>query len=327
MTQKNKISADFYNYACNCCCNVKRKMKNTAKYILPLLAACCLLQNVRSQELNAQVEIVTTQIQGTDVTRIFGNMKRQVFEFLNNRRWTADNFLQSERIDCSILINVTQKLGTDQYQAEIEVQSRRPVYKTGYNSPVFNYQDKDLQFVYVENQPFDFTVQNFTNNITSILAYYAYVILAVDYDSFSPLGGSDYWKTAQQIVNAAQSASESGWRSSDSYRNRYWLIDNILNPMYQPMRETYYSYHHKGLDQMNDKVEDGRAAVLSAIDNLKEVHKNRPASFNMQLFFVAKKQEIVDIFKEATNEEKIKLIEILNLIDPANQNIYSKINQ
>jgi hypothetical protein len=297
------------------------------KYILLLLTATCLLQTARSQELNAQVEIVTTQVQGTDVTRIFGNMKRQVFEFLNNRRWTNDNFQQSERIDCSILINVTAKLGTDQYQAEIEVQCRRPVYKTGYNSPLFNFQDKDLQFVYVENQPFDFTVQNFTNNITSILAYYAYVMLAVDYDSFSLLGGSEYWKTAQQIVNAAQSASESGWRSSDSYRNRYWLIDNILNPLFQPMRETMYNYHRKGLDQMYDKPEEGRAAILVAIDNLKEVHKNRPASFNMQLFFEAKNQEIVNIFKEATNEEKTKLIEILNLIDPANQNIYAKINQ
>jgi hypothetical protein len=201
------------------------------------------------------------------------------------------------------------------------------VFKSGYNSPVFNYEDKDLQFIYVENQPFDFTVQNFNNNITSILAYYAYVILAIDYDSFAPLGGSDHWKTAQQIVNAAQSASESGWRSSDSYRNRYWLIDNILNPMFQPIRESMYAYHRKGLDQMYDKLEDGRAAILAAIDNLKEVHKNRPASFNMQLFFVAKKQELVDIFKEATNDEKNKLIDILNLIDPANQNTYSKIQQ
>jgi hypothetical protein len=192
---------------------------------------------------------------------------------------------------------------------------------------MFNYEDKDVQFVYVENQPFDFTVQNFTSNITSLLAYYAYVILAIDYDSYSPLGGSDYWKTAQQIVNQAQSASESGWRSSDSYRNRYWLVDNILNPLFQPIRDTYYNYHRKGLDQMYDKVEDGRAAILASIDNLKEVHKNRPASFNMQLFFVAKKQEIVDIFKEATNDEKTKLIDILNLIDPANQNTYSKITQ
>lgn len=280
-----------------------------------------------AQELNAQVEVVASQIQGTDVTRIFGTMKTQVRDFFNNRRWTNDNFQQNEKIDCSILINVTSKLGSDQYTAEIEVQSRRPVFKTGYNTPMFNYQDKDFQFTYVENQPMDFTVQNFTSNLTSVLAYYAYVILAIDYDSYSPLGGSDHWKTAQQIVNAAQAAQESGWRSGDGYRNRYWLADNIINPLFQPIRDAYYIYHRRGLDQMYDKTEEGRAAILSAITGLKELHQNRPASFNMQLFFVAKKQEIVDIFREATPDEKQKIIDVLNTIDPANQNTYSKINQ
>ncbi len=305
-----------------------RVMTQFRKYCFLLLTALCLLPaSAVCQELNAQVEIVTTAIQGTDVTRIFGNMKTQVRDFLNNRRWTNDNFTFAERIDCSFMINVDQKLGTDQYQATISVQSRRPVFKSGYNSAMFNYEDKELQFYYVENQPFDFTVQNFTNNITSVLAYYAYVIIAIDYDSYSPLGGSEYWKTAQQIVNAAQSAGESGWRSGESQKNRYWLVDNLLNPLFQPIRETFYKYHRSGLDQMYDKMEDGRAAVLASLDDLKEVHKNRPASYNMQLFFVAKKQEIVDIFKEATTEEKTKLLDILNLIDPANQNTYSKINQ
>ncbi len=297
------------------------------KHIFAALIACFVIQTAHAQELDAQVEINTSQIQGTDVTRIFGNMKRQVIEFLNNRRWTNDNFAQNERVVCSFLITVSQKLGSDQYQASISVQSRRPVFKSGYNSTVFNYDDKDFTFVYVENQPFDFTVQNFTSNITSVLAYYAYVILAIDYDSFSPLGGSDHWKTAQLIVNAAQSTSETGWRSGDGTRNRYWLVDNILNPLFQPIRQTMYDYHRKGLDQMYDRVDDGRATILTAINALKEVHQNRPASFNMQVFFVAKKQEIVDIFKEATNEEKTKLIETLNLIDPANQNTYSKIQQ
>lgn len=296
------------------------------KYLL-LLAAYCQLATVKAQEINAQVEIITTQIQGTDVTRIFGNMKRQVFEFINNRRWTNDNFLQSERIDCNIQINVTSKLGGDGYTGEITISSRRPVFKSGYSSPVFNYIDKDFSFFYQENMPFDFTVQNYNNSITSVLAYYVYVILALDYDSFSPLGGTEHWKTAQQIVNASQGASENGWRSGDGQRNRYWLIDNILSPMFQPLRETSYTYHRSGLDQMYDKVESGRSSILSSLEALKEVHNNRPASFNMQLFFVAKKQEIVDIFKEATSEEKTKLIEILNLIDPANQNTYAKINQ
>jgi hypothetical protein len=301
---------------------------NLRNYIFTLILGIFLLQ-AKAQELNCQVDISTQQIGGTDAQRIFEvTMKRQVFEFLNNRRWTNDNFGQNEKIDCSILINVTQKYGNDQYAAEIEVQSRRPIFKSGYNSPVFNCHDKDVQFTYIENQPFDFTVQNFNNNITSLLAFYAYVIVAIDYDSFSPNGGTEAWKNAQQVVNAAQSASETGWHSSESFRNRYWLIDNILvNPMFQPLRDSYYTYHRKGLDQMYDKVEEGRAAILQSIANLKEVHKNRPASFNMQLFFEAKNQEIISIFHDATNEEKTQIIDILNLIDPANQNLYAKINQ
>lgn len=300
---------------------------NMLKHMLAFVAVFALLQAPRAQELNAQVDVNTSQIQGTDVTRIFTAFQTQVRDFLNNRRWTNDNFQWAERIDCSFLINVNQKLGTDQYQATITVQCRRPVFKSGYTSVLFNHEDKDVQFIYVENQPFDFTVQNYTNNITSLLAYYAYVILAVDYDSFSPLGGSEHWRNAQQIVNAAQAASESGWRSADSYRNRYWLVDNILNPLFQPIRDTYYGYHRQGLDQMYDKPEQGRTAILTALNGLRELHNNRPASFNMQLFFQAKKEEIVQIFKEATNDEKTKVIDLLNLIDPANQSTYSKIMQ
>jgi hypothetical protein len=283
-----------------------------------------------AQELNPQVVVtaVSTQSLGSDMQRITNNMQQQIFNFLSSRRWTNDNFSQNERIDCSFQININSRPATDQFTAELQVQCRRPAFKTGYNSPLFNYEDKDIQFTYIENQPFDFNIQNFTNNLTSLLAYYAYVILAEDYDSFASLGGTEYWKDAQQIVNSAQNASEPGWKSSDnSFRNRYTLVDNILNPMFQPIRESMYMYHRKGLDQMYDKLEEGRAAILQAIANLKEVHQNRPASFNMQLFFVAKNQEIISIFHDATGEEKAQIIEILNLIDPANQNLYTKITQ
>ncbi|MGZ3866830.1 MAG: type IX secretion system protein PorD [Bacteroidia bacterium] len=297
--------------------------------IVLLLTAYCSLQTVRAQELNPQVQVtsVSTQQMGSDIQRICATLQQQVFNFLSTRRWTNDNFTQNERIDCSILINLTSRPATDQFTGEMQIQCRRPVFKTGYNTPLFNYDDKEIQINYVENQPFDFNIQNFTSNITSLLAYYAYVIIAEDYDSFAPLGGTEYWKNAQQIVNNAQSASESGWHSSDnSFRNRFTLIDNILNPTFQPMRESMYNYHRKGLDQMYDKLEEGRAAILASIDNLKEVHKNRPASYNMQLFFEAKNQELISIFKDdPLNEEKTKIIDILNLIDPANQNLYSKI--
>ncbi|HEX7415305.1 MAG TPA: DUF4835 family protein, partial [Bacteroidia bacterium] len=156
--------------------------------------------------------------------------------------------------------------------------------------------------------------------------YYAYVILALDYDSFSLLGGTDMWKKAQIIVNNAQSATEPGWQSSDnSFKNRYTFINNIMSPMFQPLRESMFTYHRKGMDMMYDKVEDGRAAIMQALDNIREVHKNRPASYNVQVFFEAKNMEIVNIFQKATTEEKTQVLTILNEIDPANTTIYSKI--
>ncbi len=301
------------------------------RHILVFFAINSLMQVAEAQELNPQVQVTAVSKNnqvGSDMQRISTTMQQQIFNFLSTRRWTNDNFQQSERIDCSILINITDRPATDQFTAEMQIQCRRPVYKTGYNTPIFNYDDKEIQFTYVENQPFDFNIQNFTNNLTSLLAYYAYVILAEDYDTFSPLGGTEYWKNAQQIVNSAQSAAEPGWRSADnSFRNRYTLVDNILNPTFQPIRETMYTYHRKGLDQMYDKLEEGRAAILKSIDNLQEVNKSRPASFNMQLFFEAKNQEIISIFHDATNEEKTQIITILNVIDAADQNLYSKITQ
>lgn len=300
-----------------------------ARLILFVLANCIALSGW-CQELNAQVQVtaVSTQSLGSDMPRITNTLQQQIQNFYTTLRWTNDNFQQNERIDCSILLNITSRPASDQFTAELQVQCRRPVFKTGYNSPIFNFDDKEIQFTYVENQPMNFNTQTitFNDNLTSLLAYYAYVILAEDYDSFAPLGGTQQWKNAQLVVNSAQSAVEPGWRSSDnSFRNRYTLVDNILNPTFQPMRETMYAYHRKGLDQMYDKLEDGRAAILASIANLKEVHKNRPASFNMQLFFEAKNQELISIFKEATTDEKTQIIDILNLIDPANQNLYSKI--
>lgn len=305
-------------------------MSRFSKYLIVLVTVSCFLPTAYCQELNPQVQVtaVSTQSLGSDMQRISTTMQQQILAFLSTLRWTNDNFQQSERIDCSILINITSRPATDQFTAEMQIQCRRPVFKTGYNSPLFNFDDKEVQFSYIENQPFNFNTQTitFNDNLTSLLAYYAYVILAEDYDSFALLGGTEMWKKAQLVVQSAQSASESGWRSSDnSFRNRFTLIDNLLNPMFQPMRETMYAYHRKGLDQMYDKLEEGRAAILTSIINLKEVHKNRPASFNMQLFFEAKNQELISIFKDATTDEKTQIIEVLNIIDPANQNLYSKI--
>jgi hypothetical protein len=302
-------------------------LKRFSSYFLALCLVLC-INATKAQELNCQVD-VTTQLQGADAVRIFTTtMKKQVYDFMNNYRFTTDKFEQNERIDCQVIINVTTDLGSGAYQGTISLSSRRPVFKAGYNSTLFDYIDKSFSFSYTEGQPMDFNLQGFSTNLTSVLAYYAYIILALDYDSFSLLGGTDMWKKAQIIINNAQSsATEPGWQSSDppQFRNRYTFIDNILNPMFQPLRETMFTYHRKGLDVMYDNMETGRAAVLQAINNINEVHKNRPGSFNVQVFFESKNQEIVNIFKGATTEEKTQVLQILGTIDAANTTIYSAI--
>lgn len=300
-------------------------MRYLQKYllILSVLFSPCVI----SQELNCQVQVVSQQVQGTDAKRIFDNMQKQIFEFMNNTKWTKDTYTTNERIDCTILINVTEKVSTTDFKATIQVQCRRPVFKSSYNSPLFNYNDQNFEFSYIEYQPFDFNLTTFNSNLTSVLAYYAYVILAFDYDSFSPLGGTEYWQKAQQITTNAQNGSGAGpgWKGFEGNKNRYWLVENILNPVFTPIRDTYYNYHRKGMDIMVDKPDEGRAIVLESLLKLKEVHKNRPSSYNMQLFFNAKMDEVINIFSGGTPQEKQTATETLNLIDAANINKYAKI--
>jgi hypothetical protein len=297
------------------------------KWIPAIFIALIVTSGLRAQEMNCQVTVTSTQVQGTDNKRIFDNLQKQAFEFVNNRKWTKDVFATNERIECTMFINITEKVDASHWKATIQVQSRRPIYKTSYNSPLFNYNDINFEFSYIENQPFDFNVNTYTNNLTSMLAFYTYVIIALDYDSYAPMGGTEYWQYAQQIVNNAQAGSDAGpgWKSFDGNKNRFWLIDNILNPMFNPIRNCYYQYHRKGLDVMYEKTDGGRAEILKSLESLKELHKLRPASYNMQLLFNAKADEVVNIFKGGTPDEKQTAIETLNLIDPANANKYSKI--
>ncbi len=296
---------------------------NTKKIILLLLIV--MSYNYFSQELNCQVNINTSQIQGTAEKQIFDQLQKSIFEFMNNKKWTRDNFTFQEKIDCSVLIIIKSKISDDEYSASIQVESRRPVYKSSYFTPVFNYEDDNFQFKFQQFSQLDFQVTTFQNNLTSVLAYYAYVVIANDYDTFSPLGGTEYWQQAQLIVNNAQTASEKGWRSSESNKNRYWIVENTLQPLFKGIRDCQYQLSKNGLDIMNEKVEDGRTNILKALDLLRPVYAARPASFNMQLFFNAKADEMVNIFKEGTPEEKTKAAELLMLVDPAHTTKYLKI--
>lgn len=277
-----------------------------------------------AQELNCQVSVVSTQIQGTTEKQIFDQLQKAIFEFMNNTKWTKDNYTAAERIDCSILINVTQKLGIDDYSATIQVQSRRPVFKSSYYSPMFNYIDEKFVFKFQQFQQLEYNLNIFTNNLTSVLSFYANIIIANDYDSYSNLGGTEYFQKAQTIVSNAQSAAEPGWKSYESNKNRYWIAENALQPVFQPIRECSYKYHRKGLDIMNEKTDDGRKEILTSLDLLKGVYNNRPASFIMELFFNAKTDELVNIFSKGFPEEKNKAYETLTTVDPANTTKWNK---
>ncbi len=280
------------------------------------------------QELKCNIQIVTQQIQGTN-KQVFETLQTELYEFMNNRVWTNHVFAPEERIECNMLINITEQLSADEFRGTLQVQSQRPVYNTNYNSVMLNYLDNDIQFRYIEFEPLEFDPNSHISNLTSIMAFYAYIILALDYDSFAPEGGEPFWEAAEKIVDNAQNAQEKGWKPFDnsSHRNRYWLVKDFIDPEYAPARQFLYIYHRLGLDMMDSKVNEGRAEIANSLDLLQEVYREKPDPFlqPLHLIFDAKSDEMVSVFSESFPEEKNRVFEILNEIDQANSNKYKAI--
>jgi len=283
-----------------------------------------LSQQFFAQELNCRVQVLTPAIQGDK--HIYETLQKSIIEFMNNTRWTKDNFKSDEKIEFSLTITVSDR-STDDFKASIQVQSQRPVYKAAYNSVLMNYSDPDYQFHYVESQSLDYSDNAYTSNLTSVLAFYAYMVIGLDYDSFSLNGGSPYYQKANAIVNNAQTdQSVRGWQSSESQKNRYWMVNNMLDPVYAPIREYMYKYHRMGLDVMSSNRDQGLTVITDNLSLLQKAYRDRPTSFTLQLFFTAKADELVNIFQGAQPGDKSKALTILNEIDPANANKYAKIN-
>lgn len=281
-------------------------------------------QTLQAQELNCQVQINSQQIAINDNT-IFEAMQRSVFDFMNTRRWTNDKYKPAERIDCSILIQIDKRIGSDIYEATFQISSSRPVYGSTYSSTVFRFQDEQVQFKYLQFDVLDFAENAYISELTSILGYYAYVILAMDYDSYSPLGGQEYWQKAQQVVSNAQPTGQSSWQSFSSRNNRYWLVQNYLDNRFKPLREANYLYHRQGFDQMANNVQKGREKVLESIRITQKVHQLEPNSFNVRLWYTAKADELIKLFSKAEQNEKNEVVTLLEVIDPANANRYGQI--
>jgi hypothetical protein len=301
---------------------------------LTLAFALCALGSLQAQELNCKVKVLAEKIQNVD-PKVFKTLEGSISEFLNNRKWTNDQFDATEKIDCSILINVISVMKDQEnvYQANMTVQSSRPVYNTGYNSTMINFSDKMLSFRYVEFQQLEFSdtrvvgTDILASNLTATLAYYAYLILGFDYDSYALNGGNDYFKRAQNIVNnAPENKAIEGWKANErGQRNRYWIVDNLFNSRFAEYHSAAYLYHRMGLDKMYDKPEDARKQILACIDKLSVVNKENPSSVLIQLFFTAKGDEVSKIISQCSREDKQKYIPLLSAMDVANAQRYQQL--
>ncbi len=274
-----------------------------------------------SQELNCRVIVNAQQVQTTE-RGIFQDMETEFAQFLNNTKWTNDIFDEEEVINCNLLININEQPSIGVFEATVQVLSSRPVYGTNYESVLLNFADRDWTFEFVQSQPLRFNENVFTSNITSLLAFYAYIIIGMDYDSFSELGGEPYYEKAWNIVNNAQQSGFNGWQQFNSIRNRYWLVENLRNPQLEGIRNALYAYHRTGLDIMADQKDEAEGNILSALSEVQRANRARPRSILTITFMDAKSNELTQLFGETSLAKRRQAYNLLNSIDPSRSDDY-----
>ena len=279
-----------------------------------------------AQELNCQISVSSSQVQGSN-TQVYETMRKALYEFVNNTKWTEHVFREEERIDCTFRFNIQDRISDDEFRGTLTVQARRPVYNSSYTTTMLNYMDNDIHFRYVEFESLEFNEQTHTSNLVAIIAYYVNIILGLDYDSFSPEGGTLFFQKAEAIVNNAQNAQQSGWKAFEGTSNRYWLTENLLNDKFSEMRSLYYRYHRLGLDRMSGVVDEGRADIAEAILELRSPYRENPTAMIWQVFFSAKVDEISNIFSQAFPDERSRIVTVLKEISPSNSSKWDQINK
>lgn len=281
-----------------------------------------------AQELRCNVQVVSQQIQGTN-KQVFQTLQNAIYEFMNNRVWTDHVYSMEERIECNLMFNITEQPSADEFKGTLTVQASRPVFNSNYTTTTLNFIDNDIHFRYVEFSPLEFDLNSHLSNLTSILAFYAYYILGLDYDSFELMGGSPYIASAERIVLNAQNVPESGWKPMDNlaHKNRYWLAKDMLDSEYEGIREFNYHYHRLGLDMMDKDVAVGRAEITNSLELLQKVYRSRPDPYMylLTLLFNSKVDEIVGIYSESIPEERTRAYQILIEVDKPNTNKYKAI--
>ncbi len=278
---------------------------------------------LHAQELNCTVSINATQIQISD-RGIFSDMKQSIEQFMNTRKWTPDAYRPHEKINCNILITITKMPSIGNFTASVQIQSARPIYNSTYSSLVFNFADREWEFEYIESLPLEYNDNSFTSNLTSMLAFYAYMIIGVDYDTFSELGGTPYFQRAQQVVIAAQNSSHSGWQAVGSNRNRYWIAENFNNVQMADLRKALYSYHRLALDNFEKEPDKGRELILNGLRDIKKIRDINPNAIIVISFFDAKGRELANIFSAGNLQIRRQAYDIVTTIDPSNRAMYEK---
>lgn len=287
------------------------------------LVAICAVTTLQAQELNCRVTLNTQKISQTN-QQIFQTLEKDVTEFMNARKWTRKEFKQEERIDCSFLITVNSYEG-ESFSGTIQVQSSRPVYNTSYSTPMLNINDQNFSFNYQEFQPLYFNETRFDSNLTSVLAFYAYIIIGVDADSFKMRSGTPYFNQAKKVLNVAQSGNYAGWNQNDGDRTRWTLMDNLMSNTFREYRTVMYNYHRKGMDMMESDPEMAKKTISSSIRLFKSMNARRVNSYLLQTFFDAKSGEISDIFSDGPKVNTDQLLNTLNSIAPSYNSSWKKI--
>lgn len=297
-----------------------------SRFLVIIFSFLCYTTLGHSQELNCTVKVIHSQVQGTN-TSVFSTLETAITEFMNNRSWTDLQFQKDERIEATINITITKYVeAQNHFTGEILLQLARPVFNSTYNSTVFSIKDTNLEFTYKEYDPLEWNENNIDNNLTAVLAYYAYLFIGMDMDTFSPMGGTQILHTVENIVNNAQTLTEPGWSAFKDTKNRHAIINDYMESSMEPFRQLQYKYYREGLDEMANNADRGRAAITEALEMLQEAHRNKPISMLPQIFTEYKRDEIVNIYKgHGTEKERQSVKDICSGINASLNTYWNRI--
>ena len=291
-------------------------MKHITRHIVALFVALLTTYTATAQELEAKVVVNHQKIQGTN-TSVFTTLQESITEFMNTRKWTNAQYATREKIVCSLNLIVNEYSDDGRFACNLMVQSNRPVYNASYNTTVFNFNDVAVNFNYIEHDKLEFSDDMVDNNLTAVLAYYAYLIIGLDMETFALKGGTDILHKAENVVNNAQMIGEDGWKAFGDSKNRHALVNDYMNGAMEPYRQLMYDYHRKGLDEMAQNAERGRSNITTALTLLEKARQEKSMSALPQLFTEIKKDELLGIYSKGTTKEKEEVVRILSYVNPS----------